>query len=339
MLDSGSHRSIKREIVACLVFLLALLVLASKGMSQVTHCSIVNRLNNVETNITELVNDVRSNHIGSSNQYLQVLARETISMIRRIESQQFQMIVAEQLTHRTDWIRDYLFSRNEIADLYLEGNWSAFRQRVTTRNFRQISDDLVKIKSIVPCMAGNFSGNGPDQQFASSRQDSAASTSEYVETRDGQLASASQLISALTQIVSEYARSIVAITILAFSLAGFWLASKYDNYRKQCRKRYHCHVDVVLANSVSAQNGYAINISRNGVGLVVERSIIVGTVLALKAGGWQRQIRVVRTSGNDVGAIFLKRLKKIPGEFDITGQKKWASRTDFKNSPRGKEVK
>ena len=118
--------------------------------------------------------------------------------------------------------------------------------------------------------------------------------------------------SAFNQRISSTAAMLLLITALAFGASLFWVAQRFERYRKDCSRRYQCDVVVKIEGGFGLLMVKTVNISRNGICLQSEQKFARGDKVCILLENRWRRSKVVWVAGSKVGLKFAFRMRAIP---------------------------
>jgi len=309
---------------------IAISTLPMGAAAQASQCSIINTLTDIERQMQTTILASRADPDLSQDQIVESIQRRIQQAIRN----QTPLFVAGQVLGNPNWNRTFLAQRSQALTLYKTEGPRAFIRATSGAEIVKQSRELIALEKLLQCAANTSQATESPVTPALSDQNTLETTSGFHEKPEGALGALTHIISRISNFVSRNVTSIAPWFFLFISLVTIWLVARYESFRAKCRQRFQCHIEAQLLSEHNVITGHIGDISRNGVGLRVNYPVKTGRIFDLKVGDWQRQIRVIHATDNSAGALFLKRLRKIPDEFELVGKKKWIRNAEY-NNPAG----
>ncbi len=294
---------------------------AGSGMAQNSACGILARLLQIEAAVgdTALTNKLP----------IESQLRALLSTLPRPEG---QPLVFGKISQNPNWINDYLGSRAQYFSMYIAGQFYQANGFKSSVGFADYGADLAKIKQALYCSPnGPSQGSNGDGQIEP-HQDSQKGQSWLLRALRKAKETASRLIADNTLVLLPF-------LLLVFVGLAVWIMLRIEEHHRKCRRRFFCQDAVTVHFRLGKVNvsrkGQIVDISRSGMGLLVEGGIPEGSFIRIQNKHLNAELRVVRVHQRQIGATFIKRLKELPSGLNLTEERKYVPRREYmKQSPK-----
>lgn len=248
------------------------------------------------------------------------------ALIATLPPAEEQPLIFGQITQNPSWINDYLATRGRFLSMYIAGRFYQANSLKSSGDFASYGLALNKMTQALYCSPNGASqGNNGDGQIET-HQDSQSGQSWLLRALRKASETASRLIASNTLVLLPF-------LLLVFMGLAVWLMLRFEEHRRNCKRRFFCQAEVTvhfrLGKSNVSRKGQIVDISRSGMGLLVEGGIPEGSLIRIQSKHLNAELRVMRVHQRQIGAAFIKRLKELPTSLNLTDERKYVPRREY----------
>ncbi len=297
------------------VVLSVLLGSTGSGMAQISACGILAQLLQIEAAVTDTA---LTDKLPAETQ-LRALAAALPPAAEH-------PLVFAQITQNPVWINDYLASRGRFLSMYIAGRFYQANSLKSSGDFASYGTALNKMTQALYC-----SPNGPSEGNNGDGQ---------IETHPNSEKGQSWLLRALkkaketaSRLIADNTLVLLPFLLLVFMGLAVWTMLRFEEHRRNRKRRFFCQAEVTVyfrlgKNNVS-RKGQIVDISRSGMGLLVEGGVPEGGLIRIQCKHLNAELRVMRVHQRQIGAAFIKPLKELPSGLNLTDERKYVPQREY----------
>jgi len=232
----------------------------------------------------------------------------------------------DQITGNPAWLENYLLTRARFLSLFIAGQYIQSNNLKNSTAFRVDGPILKDLRAALFCAPNGSGSTGPAEDNIEDNKSSQKGLSRMLRALSGPEASVARVIVTNWLVMLPFFL-LVAVGILV------WGMIRYDEYRRACRRRFFCLVEISIrfkkGDDTVLQKGQIIDISRSGAGLLIAGDLPENVTIQISAANWQASLKVVHINGRQVGAAFIKTLPAIPSDFNLTSERKFVQSSKY----------